>query len=161
MISNKILPAHIIRLYLWDLLQQETGLKKVNGLVPILPIEDEPKVADANETYAIYSYSENDTSDSEQIKEGIFALKVSAPTFSELGRLLNVVSLAFESSDIGTEVLNYYSTQYENQALHGIRFVHAKTAYVDGGDPADTEGGEIYGVVNIGYRYINSLPTPV
>ncbi len=161
MISNKVLPAHILRLYVWELMKQEIGMQMVNGFVPILPVEDEPKVADTNKTYAIYGYAENDNRSSEQIREGIFTLRIIAPTFSELGQFTNVMSNAFESTDIATEAVNNFSSRYPNEALIGITFKYVKVTYVEGGEASTDEGGPMDGVVNVAYRYINHLETPI
>jgi hypothetical protein len=170
MITKKIIPAHILRLYIWELLIQEINMQKVAGkdpltgatfsLVPIIPVEDEPKIADSDKPYAIYGYAENESRNLEQIKEGVFSLRVIAPTFSELTHIINTVALAFESSDISTEAVNRYSSKYTGEALLGLRFTYTKATYVEGGEAAETEGGPMDGVVNITYRYINNLPNP-
>lgn len=160
MITNKILPSHILRLYVWEVLKQEGAMQEVNGLIPILPVEDEPKVADSQMAYAIYGYSENDAP-FEQIREGVFSLRVIAPKFAQLGHIINTVARAFESSDISTEAVNRYSSKFPNGALEGIRFTRTKTTYIEGGEAGESEGGPMDGVVNITYRYINRLEIPV
>lgn len=162
MITNKIIAPHIIRLYCWEILQQETGMSKINSLVPILPVEDEPKVSESGMTYAIYGYAENESAgDNNQIRYGTFSLRVIGKTYAELTQLINVISLAFESTDIATEALNRFSSRYPGAALEGIRFTFAKTSYIEGGEAAETEGGPVDGIVNVSYRYINRIQTPV
>lgn len=161
MITYKILPAHIIRLYVWELLQQEIGMEKANGLVPILPVEDEPKVADANVPYAIYGFSESEAGNMHVIRNGIFSLRVVAGTLVKLGEIINTVSLGFESPDITTEALNHFANNYQNGLLQGIRFTSVKTGYIEGGEASESEGGEVDGVINISYEYINNMETPV
>src|SRR6478672_2598133 len=125
MINDKVIAPHIIRLYVWALLQQQINLQKVGELVPIIPIEQEPKIATSGKIYAVYGYAENTSNSMDQIHEGIFSLRVCAPTSSELGQFISVVTRAFESTDIATEGLNRYSTQFPNNALEGIRFTMA------------------------------------
>lgn len=165
MITDKILPAHIIRLYIWALLQQEGVLETISvggvELVPIIPIEDEPKVADSGKPYAIYGYAENESRQLEQIREGVLSLRVIAPKFSQVGHITNTVSRAFESSDVATEAVNIFSSDFSSQSLEGIRFTHLKTIHVEGGEPADSEAGPVDAMVTIAFRYINFLPTPV
>jgi hypothetical protein len=161
MINSKLLPAHILRLYIWELIDQEGGMETINDLIPILPVEDEPKVADSHKAYAIYGYAENESRALEQIRDGIFSIRVVAPTYAQLGQILSTIGRGFESSDVATEAVNRYSTQYPNQALTGIRFLQAKTSYMEGGEAPETEGGPLNGVVNIAYRYVNNLTIPV
>lgn len=161
MISQKILPAHILTEYVWQLLKQEGALTTVNGLVPIVPFEDEPKLADADKPYAIYGYAENISNNVEEIREGVYSLRISAPKVSQLVHITNVLGAAFESSNVATEAVNRWSGTAFNGAFIGIRFTRIRVTYIDGGDPADSEGGPIDGSVTIDYRYVHHLDTPM
>jgi hypothetical protein len=161
MITNKIIAPYILRMYTWAVLDQETDMQLIDGLVPIIPIEDEQKLATSGQMYAVYGYAENTAARIDQIHEGIFSLRITAPTSSQLGQFINVVTRAFESPDVAVEGLNNFSSRYPNKALEGIRFTFAKTSYVEGGSAPDTEGGSMDGVVNVSYRYINRLAVPV
>jgi hypothetical protein len=160
MISDKIIPAHILRLFIWEVLKLNTSMNApVNGLIPILPIEDEPKVADSGKAYIIYGYSENESGNLDQIRRGVFSARIMAPTFGELVEISNVLGTTFESRDIATEAVNQWSSAYANGALTGIRFTKLITSYIEGGEASDTEGGPVDGVVNISYEYVTNLKT--
>jgi hypothetical protein len=166
MINNKIVPAHILRAYIWEVLKQTpqdggVSMTEINTLNPILPIEDEPKVAGENKPYAIYGYAENNAYPLDQIREGVFSLRVMSPDFGTLTQIINTVGVAFESADIATEAVNRFSAQHMNGVFVGMRFTFLKTSYIEGGEAAQTEGGPVDGVVNITYKYINHLPIPI
>lgn len=165
MITNKILPAHILRLYVWEILDKDTSMDKVQTtrglLVPIVPVEDEALLSNTDKPYAIYGYSESESRVIDQIREGVFSLRVNAPTYAELGQIINTVSRAFESCDVATEAVNNFSSDFPNEALIGLRFTYLKTSYVEGGEASEDEGGPMDGVVNVSYRYVNHLPIPI
>lgn len=154
MISSKYLPSHILRLFTWEVLKTNTSMTVVNNVVPMLPIDDEPKVADSGKSYIIYGYSETDGSGPEQIRSGVISFRVIAGTSNELGQIINVIASTFESRDVATEAVNRWSSSFSGGALKGIRFTEVFTTYVEGGEAADTEGGRVDGVVNVTYRYV-------
>lgn len=157
MISDKIVPAHILRLYVWEILKANTSMTTVNGLVPIVPIEDEPKLADSGKPYIVYGYAETEARVMDEIRQGIVSFRITTPDFGLLGEITNVIATAFESRDFATEAVNRWSNQYPEGALRGIRFMEVKTTYVEQGEPARTEGGPVDTVVNVSFRYITDL----
>lgn len=161
MITDKIVPAYIIRLYLWEILRENEALELVSGKVPIIPLEDEPELSDAGKPYAIYGYSENEAIGIDAIRRGTFAFRVIATTSGQLDRIQSIVGRAFEDCDIATEGLNRFSTQFGTGELVGIRFTYAKTSYVMSAEPSETEAGPVEGVITIAYSYINHLPIPI
>lgn len=161
MITDKIIPPYIIRLYLWDILREEEALELVSGKVPIIPLEDEPELSDAGKSYAIYGYAENESLDVDAIRRGTFAFRVIATNTGQLDRIQAIVGRAFEDCDIATEGLNRFSTQFGTGELVGIRFTYAKTAYIANAEPSENESGPVEGVITISYSYINNLPIPI
>lgn len=164
---NKYLPAHILSLYVWELLQQETGMQKVNGYVPIVPIQETPQL-ESDKPYIIYAYSESPGNRSFQQKAGTFALRFVVPKpadgasqITPLNRMVNTVAQAFQDFDIATEAVNFWSSNFGTGEFVGIRFTHLETSYVEQAEPAETEGGPIDGIVNIAYKCIINTPTPV
>jgi hypothetical protein len=160
MISDGLVPAHILRLYVWQILQEADALDEINGKVPLIPLEDEPELSDAGMNYIIYGYSENEIANRENIRQGVCAFRVIAQNSNDLSRITAIISRAFENQDIATEAVNIFSTGY-GSALHGLRFTAVKTLYVESATPSDTEGGPVDGAVTLAYRYINHLATPV
>jgi hypothetical protein len=161
MITDQIIPAYIIRLYLWQILLEAEALTLINGKIPVIPLEDEPELSDAGKSYIIYGYAENEATIVDEIRRGTFAARVIARNTNELDRIISIISRAFESPNIATEGLNRFSTAYANDALIGIRFTYAKTGHTEGFNASPAESGPVEGMLTITYRYINHLPTPV
>lgn len=151
-VTNKIIPAHLLRLYAWEVLKNNTSIGLIDNLVPIIPISDEPQVRDAGKTYMIYGYTEDSDTDLTEVRGGLFVLRIIGKTFAEVGEITSVLSRAFENEDESAANINLWSST--NDALVGIRFTNTRINYVEGGTPPDEEGGEIEGQVHIKYRYV-------
>lgn len=160
MIADKTNGAAILRLYVWELLKDD--LEIINGLIPIIPLSDEPRMAGAGKPYAIYGYADSESRTGlEQIRTGVLSIRFIVPNqdTNMLFSLSNEIAHAFESSDVATEAVNRWSSL--NNQLNGIRFTQIGTTYVDGGEGPETEGGDVEATVNIGYRYIKNVPIPI
>lgn len=155
--ASKILPAHIIRLYAWDVLYNNTSMTLINGAVPIIPLEDEPQISDAQETYIIYGYSESNDPRLYEKRRGVVAFRIKARTFGELGQITNSLSRAFENCDISAAQINAWKAAYTGNIFKDIRFTSLETIYVEGG-VADDEGGPLHGIVNVSYEAIINDP---
>lgn len=155
MINNKILPAHILIGYTWEVLSLNTSLSKVNGLVPISAIEDEPKLYDSGKTYLVYGWAENESPSQTEIKRGVINLRVMSKSIGETGQVLNVLNRAFENEDRTAENINIWSST--RPEFHGIRFTSVCTAYIESIEPAESEGGKVIGNIAISYNYITNL----
>jgi hypothetical protein len=159
-VTNKILPAHILRLYAWDLLDHNTDLTTITNstgeqLIPIVPLGEEPELADSKQAYLVYGYVENPATVTKEIKRGTISFRIVARTFGQLGEITNVLARAFENQDRSAANVNLWSGAYPNGALHGIKFTTLDVTYVEGGDAATSEGGPVEGLVNVGYNYIS------
>jgi hypothetical protein len=161
MITDQIVPAHILRLYTWEVLKEAEALALVNGKNPIIPLEDEPELSDAGKNYIIYGYSENDINRTEYMRQGTMAFRVIAQNSNDLSKITSIIARAFENSDIATEAVNIFSSNFAGGVLIGLRFTNVKAIYVESADPATSESGPVEGTVSLTYRYINNLPIPM
>lgn len=157
MISNKILPSHIIAEYAWQILRDNNGMAPINGMVPMAPIDDEPNFSDSGMAYGIFAYAENESGQLDVERKGVFSLRLTCKTSGQLGAMLNTLSTAFGNRDIITERMNIWSSTMFTGQFVGIRFTELKTSYVEGGEPPDTEGEPVVGVISISYKYISQL----
>lgn len=151
---TKILPAHIIRLYAWEVLKANTDLAEIDGYVPIIALEDEPKVSDAQKTYLIYGYSENNDPRLYELKRGTVSFRIKARLFGELGQITNALSRAFENCDISAYQVNQWASSNPDKIFKNIRFTSIEVVYVEGGSPEDSEGGPTDAVLNVAYECV-------
>jgi hypothetical protein len=168
MISNKIIPVNILRLFIWNLLQQNTDMQTITGsngasLIPIVPLEDSAELEDSGQPFIIYGYSEQYGGRGlREIRTGTLSLRISARTYSELGEITTTISRAFEQADVSAAVVNDWSSHYSLNgttpfidANGGIRFTQLDTSYVADGNAPDKEGGKYEGTINITYHYVS------
>lgn len=152
--DNKIVPAHVIRGYLWEILQEYAGMKKVNNLIPIVPFQDEPDLADSGKSYLIYGYADQSVEKSTVFRRGVFSVRIEASDINEATKIANITSRAFEDRDVATEAVNHWSGTAANGAFVGIRFTDIVTTFSEAGDPAESEGGPVSRLVSISYECI-------
>ena len=154
MINNKILHAHVLRVYTWELLKANIGWTEVNGMIPIVPLGDEPRLSDSGKSYIIYGYAEQAPGSTKEVRTGSLTYRIIARTFAELGEITNVITAGFEELDRSAHRVNLWSSNYSGGAFIGIRFGTLEVTYIEGGEPADQEGGPVDGLLNIEYSYI-------
>lgn len=153
MVDIKIIPPHILRLYAWEVLELNDALSMIDDYIPVIPIEDEPKLADSGKSYIIYGWAEHPDPNYE-IRRGTFSMRVIGRTFGELGHIINILTRAFEAGDQSAEHVNLWSSSFNDNQLVGIRFTNLDIGYVEGGSAPEQEGGPSEGLVNVSYRYI-------
>lgn len=166
MIDNKLVPAHILVSYIWEILDANTRMEKINGSVPIVAINDEPAFSESKKPYVIYGYAESSSLKNNVIHGGVFTGRVIAPNFSYLTEILGAVARAFEDSDVVTENINIWSSNHQvmiNNVLtdvdfEGVRFTSVSISYVEASEPAEAEGDPIEGTFSIAYEYISRQP---
>lgn len=153
MVTNKVTPANTLALYTWEVLKRNTSMQLINGLIPVVPIDDEPRFHDADAAYIIYGYSEQFSNGPREIRSGIMSFRICARTTAELGEITTTISRTFEGGDIPAAHVNGWSSTVE--PLIGIRFTSLETSYVEGGEGENSEGGPVYGMVNVRYDYVS------
>lgn len=162
---TKIIPAHIIRLYAWDVLQHNTPLTLIDGIVPITALQDEPQIADAQKTYLVYGYSENSHPSLYEIVAGVVTFNIKARKFSEFGQITNALSRAFERCDISAAQMNQWAHVKSTELavpLDNIHFTMTEVIYMDS-NPEGSEGGPKTGMLSVSYECIindNSFTLP-
>lgn len=152
---NFIAP-YLIRLYVWELLKRNLGMTDDDydangdgqGLVPIVPLGEEPEVKEFGKPYLVYGYSEN-MEDVTCVK-GNMAFIVYSDDFYKISEIVNLIAKTFEKEHAAKDVNEYTSTIPQ---FVGIRFGNIQMTTVEGGSPEDEEGGNMSGVVTIAYEY--------
>lgn len=148
----KYQPANLIANYVWQLLDQNTDIGKIGGVIPISAGKDDPAFSDSRLPYLIYGYSEATKTRIDQIHRGAISFRIMAPTFGRMGEIVNVITLAFEDCDAGAIALNTWTSA--NPDLVGIRFTKVEPTYVEGGQEIEREGAPFEGMINLSYEYI-------
>lgn len=169
--KSEVTPSLVLRAYMWQLLKANTNMDELdyqsdenpNGLVPIVPVSEEPELTQFNKPYLVYGYAHNPSRDLYHYRSGSMTLVVYATTFREIGDILSLLQLVFERHDEAAENVNLWSSTIE--PFRGIRFGSIHMGLLESGTPEDndqdteqTEGGRMSGLINIRYEYF-MVPT--
>jgi len=145
------MPAHVLRLYTWEVLKLNGLIDLIDGLNPIIAYADEPKVSDAGKPYVIYGFAEDYSEGFIQYQRGVMSFNIHGGTFNEVVEIGKAIAEMYDGQDASAEQVNLFSAQ--NDLLHDIRFGSVTCTYFDGGVPGDQAGGAVTSIVNIEYRY--------
>ena len=159
MLSNKTPAAYLLRLYAWEMLEQNGALNlitiKGKPKIPVIPVNDEPEYRDSGKAYIIYGWSENEENNVRPIQRGNISFRIIAEDSNQLNHITSILARGMEDEEETATSINWWSTSHTAD-LKGIRFTWVKTVLVESADAADTEGGQVEGTVIVGYRYVSS-----
>lgn len=163
--QSKIIAPYVIRAYVWQLLKANVGLSDSmydvdgngRGLVPIVPLGEEPELQAFDKPYLVYGFAES-PSRTPNLMIGNIMFVVYSSKFSEMSEVTNVISKSFEDEFSVRNVNDYSSTIPD---FLGLRFTDISVASVEGGTPEDEEGGRVSALVNLRYEYTSTYSTPL
>lgn len=162
MAEVRILPAHMLAGYVWDLWRaNQTGIDYVAGadgrkLARIAPLTDEPDLRDSGVTYILYGFAENETGALSVHHTGQFAMRIIAKSFNDFTTIARIFTSAFELEDEAAQNINWWSSS--KSGYDGIMFTSVCVSFMEAADAETTEGGKMEGVVSLRYRYLMEAP---
>lgn len=160
-------PDLLLRQYAWALLkyndkivansspQKRETWDELNygGLVPIVPLGDEPELNDFEGPHIVYGYTGDTTGDTYFVSSGTMTFAVYDNNFRRLSRTLNVLHTALSRADASAHDVNRFCSAFTQYDLKGLRFGCIEIGFVEGGIPETTEGGRQSGLINIRFDY--------
>lgn len=156
--NKEISPIYALRYYAWAVLK--TNMPDVwteanyDGLVPIVPLAEEPDLAEFSGPKIVYEYTMLDRGDEPWCGKGSFTMAVMDTNFRRLTTSLNVLDAAFSRMDESAHDIDKYmsTTPLADQ----IAFGYTTVGFVDGGTPEANEGGNQIGVINVRFEYYSN-----
>jgi len=172
--STVINPAYLLRSYAWAVLKandpQTWDETKYGGLIPIVPVSEEPELEEFAGPHIVYGYAMSSTSDLHARKMGSMTFAVYDQNFRRLTKTLTILEAAFERQDESAQDVNEYTSGPQNnpaiaKPFVGLRFGYIAIGFVEGGTPEETEGGRQSALLNITFEYyvdyeLNTRPPP-
>lgn len=159
MTDTVINPAYLLRSYIWALLKNNTDMDEsdYDGLVPIVPVAEEPELSQYTKPYAVYGYALESSGDRAFASRGSMTLAIYETNFRQLTDIMNILYAAFEREEIAAEV-NQYTTNFSvpGQLVNpflGLRFGFIRMNFLEGGTPEETEGGRQSALISLGFEY--------
>lgn len=155
--NPEVNPAHLLVDYAWGVLKANMPTvwttSKYGGLVPIVPLSEEPELDAYDGPHIVYGYADDATGDLYAQHSGSLTFAVYDQNFRRLGKTMTILKVAFERQDESARDINNFTTTYLNGAYVGIRFGTVDLAFLEGGTPEETEGGRQSALINIRYDY--------
>lgn len=153
-------PAHILVDYAWAVLKRNYPAvwdeSKYGGLIPIVPLSEEPELDGYDGPHLVYGYADAAAGSLYARHTGSITFVVYDDNFRRLGRTLTILKTAFERQDETAKDVNKFSTTFlmsNGQPYLGIRFGTIELSFVEGGTPETTEAGRQSALISISYEY--------
>lgn len=155
-------PAYLIRSYAWELLKTNMGdvwdEDKYDGMVPIVPVAEEPELAEFSGPHIVWGYALDATGTLYARNSGSLTFAIYDQDFRRLTKTLIILQTAFERQDEAARDVNAFTSRYNptnrtTPPYLGIRFGTIGLGFVEGGTPEDTEGGRQSALININFEY--------
>lgn len=146
-------PVYFLRGYAWGVLKANTDMDEgdYGGLVPIVPLAEEPEISQYDAPHIVYGYALNSTGDLYARKFGSMTFAIYDTNFRTLTKILSVLTAAFERQDETARDINEWSSTIPEFA--GLTFGAVSIGFVEGGTPEETEGGRQSALINIRFEY--------
>jgi hypothetical protein len=154
--DTTVSPAYLIRSYAWGILKANYGEvwdeDNYGGLVPIVPVSEEPELAEYTGPHIVYGYTLDMTGRLHARNSGSLTFAIYDQDFRRLTKTLNILQAAFERQDETARDINRYTTNKGGPWV-GMRFGTVAIGFVEGGTPETTEGGRQSALINISFEY--------
>ena len=167
--NPEVIPPYLLVDYAWEVLKLNMpdvwDESKYGGLVPVVPLSEEPELDEFDGPHIVYGYADDPTGDLFAMSGGALTFALYDQNFRRLSKTLNVLKATFERQDQAAKDVNQYSTERHNGAFVGIRFGSISIAFVEGGTPEEQEGARQSALIGITYSYfadyqVITTPTP-
>jgi hypothetical protein len=153
--SPELSPIYGLRFYMWQVLKANMPTiwdeDKYGGLVPVVPLAEEPDLAEFSGPKIVYEYTILPTPNTPYRGFGSMSFAVSDTNFRRLTHTLNVIEKAFNRFDESARDINGYLAT--TPLVGQLAFGYTEVSFVDGGTPASNEGGNQIGVINIRFDF--------
>lgn len=155
MTDTVVTPAYLIRSYAWQLLKNNMpdvwDEAKYGGIIPIVPLAEEPELDEYDGPHIVYGYAIDPTGDLHARKGGSVTFAIYDQNFRRLTKTLNILQAAFERQDEAARDVNEYTSTIP--AFIGTRFGYIRLGFVEGGSPEEVEGGRQSALVNVNFEF--------
>ena len=153
--DSKISPVYLLRSYAWAVLKANDSVlwneSLYDGMVPIVPLNEEPDIVGFGRPYIVYGYALDSTGSLHARKSGSLTFALYDTNFRRLTDTLNTLQTAFERQDESADDINHYTSLIPG--FIGINFGYTSVSFIEGGSPEETEGGVQSALINIAFEY--------
>lgn len=166
LVNPIVSPVYLLRSYIWEVLKANDAdtwdESSYGGMVPIVPLAEEPELQEFTGPHIVYGYAVSGTNTLFAIESGSMTLVIYDDNFRRLTKTMNTLQVALGRLDETARDVNRYTSSVgsENplEAAHpfgGIRFTYIGLGFSEGGSPESTEGGRQSGLLNIRFDFLS------
>lgn len=171
MTTETVAPVYVLRAYAWALLKANDSTtwdeSKYGGLVPIVPLNEEPELGEFDGPRIIYEFTASETGTTYYKGRGSMTFAIRDHNYRRLTRTMNILQEALGRYDESARDVNDYTERLRTRPIEpvdfDISFGHIRVSFAESGTPEEEEGGMMVGVVNVSFDYfveydINTRP---
>lgn len=165
MTNFEVAPVYVLRRYAWGVLKtNDPGTwdeSKYGGLVPIVPLNEEPELAEYDGPRIVYDYTHNETGTTYFRGRGTMTFAIRDHNFRRMTKTLNMLQAAFERHDESARDVNDFTEWLAQRDVNGnatgvdfdVSFGFIRVGFVESGTPEEEEGGMMVAIISITYDY--------
>lgn len=140
---------------------------KYDGLIPIVPLNEEPELSEFPGPRIVYEYAMQSRLGSPYRGRGTVTFAVRDHNYRRMTKALNILDESFNREDESARDLNWFTDQLRTRPVNpipfNVSFGSMRVAFVESGAPETEEGGMMVGVISVSFEYfteyaINTRP---
>lgn len=167
MTDKTVAPVFALIDYVWAVLAINDPTtwdkSKYGGLIPIVPLNEEPELAEFDGPRIIYDYSMTDPGTLYARSRGTATFAVRDFNYRRLTRTMNIIQEALGRLDDSARDVNDWIERNKVRAVFDISFGSIAVTFAESGTPEEEEGGMMVGVVGTSFDFfteynINTRP---
>jgi hypothetical protein len=163
MTNINVAPVHVLIDYAYEVLAAgDPTWNKSNygGLIPIVPLNEEPELADFDGPKAIYEYTMSQRGTMYYRGQGTVTFAVRDYNFHRMGRALNILDNSLGREDESARDVNKFVQWLKTQRNidFDVSFGHIRLNFIESGTGEVEENGPLTGVFSISFDYYLEYP---
>lgn len=136
---------------------------KYGGLIPIVPLNEEPELGDYDGPRIVYDYSMTDSGSLYARGRGTVSFAILDHNYRRLTRAMNILQESFGRLDESARDVNDWIDRNKVNADFDVSFGFIRVPFAESATPETEEGGRQVGVVGLAFDYfveynINTRP---
>jgi hypothetical protein len=158
--------VYAVNRYSWALLNRNLNWQKVNGLVPIIPANQEPEFTQYNAPFMVYGTASEWAGPMWWLQQEQCAYTVYSTSVGEINSAVRVLNETFMRMDEAATDINQFVGKVNTGQYDDLHFKTFEVVTAQSAQAAEEEGGRQNGLIVIRYKYttepnINFDPEPV
>lgn len=163
MTDTRVAPVYVLIDYAYEALSADNPdwLKSnYDGLIPIVPLSEEPELTEFDGPKAIYEYSMSQRGNMYYRGQGAVSFAVRDSNFRRLTRSLNILDNVFGRMDESARDVNEFVDWLKTARGidFDVSFGNIRLSFIESGTPETEEGGSMVGVINVAFDYFVEYP---